>query len=815
MRLSARMALASGALGAVLAVVFIVLVLAIGSQRDAARDARMSEQVIALASDLRARLLDLETGERGFLLTSRESYLVPFNHTLGAWPAEIGRLQHLVVDDRPQARLAVEIRARWQTYVRGYALPLVARARHGLTRAQSVTAVQQGKSQVDRLRGLFASFTRHEEALAATRDADATRSARRARILGAAGLAFLLAFVALLAWGFSRSVVRPIRRVAGAARGLAEGDLAARVPRREGGSEVSELGRAFNTMAASMQDQRGRLEEQNRTLAAQRAELEGAVDRLGQEKERMARYAAFGRRLDSASDVDTLGATILDQLAELVGAERGALYAVESERPGRPPAILAERALTEPPPALPTEGPVARALEQDHVIQLGERDAARLLAGDTDAGPELIVPLVHAGTAAGLLVLAASAGRSETVPLEDVESLGRQAAAALASALALRRAREGASVIRAVLDTTPDAIALLDRNGRTVLENPPMRTVRQALVESVRTPGGGYRTNVNVLGADPSAEVRDELELLGTGRTFARYAAPVRDGGGELIGRLTVLREITGEREADRLKDEFFALVSHELRTPLTSIIGYLELVLDEVEGIRADQRHYLEVVQRNATRLLRLVGDLLFVAQVEAGKLSLDPGAVDLPQLVHEAVDTGRPRAEARGIALRAEVEPVEPIWGDRDRLGQVLDNLVTNALKFTPEDGTVTVRLTRAGARVIVEVEDTGMGIPRDEQSRLFDRFFRASTATAQAVPGVGLGLTIVKAILEAHGGTVGVESEPGRGTTFRIDLPLRAPERAREGGTSGQSSELGAGSGRATGSPPAAPSRSEGGR
>jgi signal transduction histidine kinase len=497
----------------------------------------------------------------------------------------------------------------------------------------------------------------------------------------------------------------------------------------------------------------------------------------------MARYLELGRELDAAENLDDLGPVILDRFADLAGAERAVLFAVDSER-GLAPEVIAERGLTEPPPLLPEDGVVGRTLAEGRVTRLGHHDASRLLVREPGAGPELLVPLVHGGTPAGLLVLGRREGRPPDDVIDELASQAQQAAAALASAVALRRARENATVIRAVLDTTPDAIALLDSGGRTVLENPPMRTVRQALVESVRTPGGGYRTNVSVSGSDPSAEVRDELELLGTGRTFARYAAPVRAQDDGLIGRLVVLREITGEREAERLKDEFFALVSHELRTPLTSIIGYLELVLDETEdNLPEDQRRYLEVVQRNATRLLRLVGDLLFVAQVEAGKLSLDPGSVDLGRLVEEAVEASRPRAEARGITLSVEVEPLQPTWGDRDRLGQVLDNLVTNALKFTPEGGEVTLRLRRDDGRVDLEVADTGMGIPEDEQSRLFDRFFRASTATAQAVPGVGLGLTIVKAIVEAHGGRVSLHSVEGEGTTFRVRLPLRAPEAARE--------------------------------
>jgi signal transduction histidine kinase len=227
-------------------------------------------------------------------------------------------------------------------------------------------------------------------------------------------------------------------------------------------------------------------------------------------------------------------------------------------------------------------------------------------------------------------------------------------------------------------------------------------------------------------------------------------------------------------QEGERLKDEFFALVSHELRTPLTSIIGYLELVLDDEDELTEEARRFLEVVERNAKRLLRLVGDMLFVAQVEAGRLSLESHAVDLDKVAADAVEAARPAAERAGVKLSLEAEHVRPILGDRDRFGQMLDNLISNALKFTPDDGTVDVRLTDAGDRAIVEVADTGMGIPDAEQQRLFERFFRASSATSRAVPGAGLGLTIVKTIVEAHGGTVGLTSQEGEGTCVRIELP-----------------------------------------
>ena len=237
----------------------------------------------------------------------------------------------------------------------------------------------------------------------------------------------------------------------------------------------------------------------------------------------------------------------------------------------------------------------------------------------------------------------------------------------------------------------------------------------------------------------------------------------------------------TAEAAADRLKNEFFALVSHELRTPLTSIVGYVELVRDgEAGALNEQQERFLAVVDRNARRLQRLVGDLLFVAQVEAGTLALERGPVDLPQIVLDAVEGMRPRAARLDVALATAVAPLPPLDGDGDRLGQLVDNLLSNALKFTPAGGRVTVALRRDGDAALLSVADTGIGIPPEEQARLFDRFFRASTAVAGEIPGIGLGLSICETIAAGHGGAIEVESAVGRGATFRVRLPLAAGAR-----------------------------------
>jgi signal transduction histidine kinase len=350
-----------------------------------------------------------------------------------------------------------------------------------------------------------------------------------------------------------------------------------------------------------------------------------------------------------------------------------------------------------------------------------------------------------------------------------------------------------ANVLRAVLDSTVDGILLTDLDGNIQLANRPMVAFTRAVgitqegdavdrllsIEHKIADPGRYRATMERLRTHPDESSFDEFELLEPHGVYQGFTAPVRGDDGQVVGRIWTLREVTQERELDRLKDEFVATVSHELRTPLTSMMGFLEMLREGEAGpLTPDQTRFLSIVYRSSERLQRLVGDLLFVARLDASGLQLQFDGVHVDAVVGEAVESLAALARARDIELRADLDAVPVIRGDRERLAQLVGNLLSNALKFTPAGGTVIARTSSEDATAVLEVEDTGIGIPVAEQERLFQRFFRSSTATAQAIPGTGLGLVITKAIAEAHGGGVSVRSKPGEGTCFRVELPVDGP-------------------------------------
>ena len=381
---------------------------------------------------------------------------------------------------------------------------------------------------------------------------------------------------------------------------------------------------------------------------------------------------------------------------------------------------------------------------------------------------------------------------------------------------------ERTQMLRALTDLAEDVMFVVDREGRCRMINTAGARTVGALPEDVI--GTTYDA---FLPKELSQRARKrDLEVMTTGHTVvddetldtpegARRMVTTRAPwvvDGETIGVVVLARTITplGARdrdpgllhaearaaestmkralkrlaeqntrlqELDRAKDEIVALVSHDLRTPLTSIRGYTEL-LKTGHGVDERGQRFIEVIERNSRRLLELVDDLLVVAQHKVGAFTVRVDELDLAQLVSESLATFAPAAAAKQIALVQRVDGSAPVVGDAARLGRMLDNLVANAVKFTQPGGVVEVGLTMSAERALLRVRDNGPGIAPADQAHVFDHFARAREADGGGLRGIGLGLAIARAIAEAHAGTIGLDSSPGTGATFWVDLPVDGP-------------------------------------
>jgi signal transduction histidine kinase/CHASE3 domain sensor protein len=586
---------ANVALAIVIALEFVLLVVAIGAQRSSARDARDTEAVLATADKLEKTVLDLETGERGYVIARREEFLDPWRAARREYPRLAAELEGEVAGEPTQLARARAIDRAIRRYERSWAIPLVTAARTDAPLARALVRSGQGKAQVDRIRAQFASFTAAQSELFAQERRRANRLGWIAIGIGVGGLVATLGLIALLGTFAYRLVAAPV------ARTVAAGDLHARAG-EEGAREIAQLGADFNAMTESLQEREGEL--------------------------------------------------------------------------------------------------------------------------------------------------------------------------------------------RAVLDSTETGLLMADTEGRVRFSNAAMDAIWSDL--NVASAGGiwdrvaglaerieradEYAVALAQLADDPELTFESQFTVPDLRRAFVGRTAPVHDADGNLIGRIFSLREVTREREAERLKDEFVATVSHELRTPLTSIRGFVEL-LQAGEGgtLSPDQRRFLAVVDRNSERLLHLVGDLLLIAELDAQTLRLDLEQLDLAEVAVDAVESARPSAEEAGLQLELFIDDAPSVRGDRARLAQLADNLVSNAIKFTPSGGLVEVSAGSRDGHATLAVRDSGPGMSPEELEQLFQRFYRTSRAAAQQMPGTGLGLAISRAIAEAHGGTITVASREGQGTTFTLELPL----------------------------------------
>ena len=334
----------------------------------------------------------------------------------------------------------------------------------------------------------------------------------------------------------------------------------------------------------------------------------------------------------------------------------------------------------------------------------------------------------------------------------------------------------------AVISSMFEGIMLTDEKGHILMLNPSLRKL--FLVDSPpegKKPIEVLRNNGiqdmvdNIIRGRQSMTREDKFPYLSEERTILINGAPVIKEAA-MHGVILVFHDITEIRRLERIRQDFVANVSHELRTPLSNIRGYAETLLDGAISDEANSREFTQIIYRESERLSSIIDDLLDIAKIESGKMNMVFMPIELKTVVKKAVDVLKNSAAGKSINVQLHIPDTLPrIKADEGRLTQAMLNLLDNAIKYTPEDGSVDIYAAKKDAYISIEVTDTGIGIPEQDQPRIFERFYRVDKARSRELGGTGLGLSIVKHIVQAHGGEVGVRSVLGRGSTFSLTIPI----------------------------------------
>jgi len=527
--------------------------------------------------------------------------------------------------------------------------------------------------------------------------------------------------------------------------------------------------------------------------------------------------AAIEDSLEEMLDLHALLSLLLRRALEATGAEAGAVSLVDHER-GELVLQIYE--------GYPTDfagGPQPRQRWSWEVGLSGQaaRNGRALLVRDVTRQPglsaatagvraELAAPIVVEGRAAAVVVL--DSPRSSAFGEEQLSfmrALCERAASSLSRAIHYQEALESSNHLGQVFASLPTGLALLDTNGKVLRANPSWFTLWgiadqgrapfhvsidlvELLLPRLQDPlkltefvAGGQRR--------PEQPLQLAVRLASPTQELLVNSVPTRDSQGLITGRLWAVSDVTREREVDRLKSEFVSIVSHELRTPLTSILGYTELLLNRQFGDE-ERRQFINTVYVEAGRLSQLVEDLLGVSRLEAGNVKLNRWMISLRQVVNE-LTTQLNTQLARHRLVIALPENLPPVYADRDKVKQIIFNLLTNAIKYSPSGGEIALKLAEVGLAdlpadhppgrwVRVAISDEGIGIAPEDLSRIWERFYRVDNTNTRRIGGTGLGLSITRALVELHGGRAWAESELGKGSRFFFTLPV-ATDLARRGG------------------------------
>lgn len=576
------------------------------------------------------------------------------------------------------------------------------------------------------------------------------------------------------------------------------------------------LGTLANQAIVAIQN--GSLFAQTQKLASeQEAQVEERTAQLNQEKQNTDTLLRILTEVSSSLDLDRTLNRTLSLLNDTLGAEQGTILLVNPEdnllhyRAGY--GYLSDR--TSPSSRAFTlkigEGLAGWVVKNREAVLVEDlyQDSrwVRSDASGQDHRSAIVVPMMVGEDAIGvLMVFHRNLNFFNIEMLNLVKAIATQVSVAINNAnlyelirdqaerlgSMLRKEQVEASRSQAILEAVADGVLVTGADNKISFVN--TSTVRILGVDESRLLGspldsfaglaGSWTETISRWSSDPSSYQKDEMYAdqltLENGRIILVHLAPVilqRD----FMGTVSIFRDITREVEVDRLKSEFVATVSHELRTPMTAIKGYVDILTMGAAGaLNENQMHFLDVVRNNINRLNILVSDLLDISRIESGKVTLNHRSVNLYEIAEEVVTETlrRSQTENKPMALSIDApKNLPPIIGDTDRVRQILNNLVNNAYNYTPENGTIHVNIHQENGDLQVDVEDNGIGIKPEDQERLFERFYRGEHPLVLATPGTGLGLPIVRQLVEMHKGKLWMKSTgvAGQGSTFSFTLPI----------------------------------------
>ncbi len=561
-------------------------------------------------------------------------------------------------------------------------------------------------------------------------------------------------------------------------------------------------------------------EEMERLVRERTEELAQAMEALRAERDRVDVLYRIASELVFILDLDRVLDRALGMLCEATGADWGTLQVVNLED-GRvyDRAIVGRSDVTLPPGGRLSSfdrnsGLIGWLLRERRSTLIDDvfHDDRWIVREEEPARSVLAVPILDSmETARGAIFLLS---RKEAAFSENDVRMVEAAAIQLGNAInraelydrirhqteemgAMLRAQQvEAAKTQAILEGIADGVMVADAEDHVILFNAAAERIfgvrrEQALGLRLDEMLGLYGTQalswierIQAWKRSPeSYRAGDYLaeRLMMEEKVVSIHLSPVISAAKEFLGTVAVFRDITSEVAADRAKTEFVSMVSHELRTPMTSIKGYVDLMLMGAPGaLNEMQRHFLEVIRTNADRLTLLVNDLLDISRIETGKIVLHREPFDLLSVVDDVIQAIKPKVEDKGLIIGVVAPQQLPkAWGDRSRVNQIITNLVSNAYKYTPTGGRITVYLYVRQRELHIAVQDTGIGISPEDQQKIFDRFYRVDDPLVQAEAGTGLGLAITASLIHMHGGEISVESEPGQGSIFTFTLPIAEGE------------------------------------